>query len=146
MIRGVFFAIAAGIVIAMQSVFSARLGEKIGFFGSNFFIHGTEFLLASVLLFFFGKGEMTLESLKGLNPLYYTAGFIGVLIILSISQGVSSLGASRAIVIIVVTQIVFALIINVAGLFGELPIDLTPSKVIGLLLMLSGVLIYQLAK
>ena len=132
MIRGVFFAIAAGIVIAMQSVFSARLGEKIGFFGSNFFIHG--------------KGEMTLESLKGLNPLYYTAGFIGVLIILSISQGVSSLGASRAIVIIVVTQIVFALIINVAGLFGELPIDLTPSKVIGLLLMLSGVLIYQLAK
>ncbi len=89
---------------------------------------------------------MSLESLKGLNPLYYTAGFIGVLIILSISQGVSSLGASRGIVIIVVTQIVFALIINVTGLFGELPIDLTPSKVIGLLLMLSGVLVYQLAK
>jgi transporter family-2 protein len=49
-------------------------------------------------------------------------------------------------VIIVVTQIVFALIINVSGLFGETPLHLTPAKITGLLLMLFGVLIYQLAK
>jgi transporter family-2 protein len=146
MIKGIIFSVTAGIVIAMQSVFSARLSEKVGFFGSNFFIHGTGFLLASLLLLLFGKGELSIESLKGLNPIYATSGFIGVLIIFSIAQGVSALGASRGIVIIVVTQIVFALIINVSGLFGETPLHLTPAKITGLLLMLFGVLIYQLAK
>jgi len=146
MIKGVLFSVIAGMVIAMQSVFSARLGEKVGFFGSNFFIHGTGFLLASFLLLIFGRGELTAESLKGLSPIYATSGFIGVLIIYSIAQGVSSLGAGRGILIIVVTQIVFALIINVAGLFGEIPLHLTPAKITGLLFMIFGVLIYQLAK
>ncbi len=146
MITGLFFSILAGIVIAAQSVFSARLGEKVGFYGANFLIHGTGFLLAMLLLFLFGKGELSLNSLKGLNPLYATAGFIGVVIIFSIAQGVSKLGASRGVLIIVITQIILALIINVNGWFGEQQLSLTPAKGIGLVLMITGIVVYQLAR
>ncbi|TYB91343.1 MAG: DMT family transporter [Kosmotoga sp.] len=146
MITGLFFSILAGIVIAAQSVFSARLGEKVGFYGANFLIHGTGFLLAMLLLFLFGKGELSLNSLKELNPLYATAGFIGVVIIFSIAQGVSKLGASRGVLIIVITQIILALIINVNGWFGEQQLSLTPAKGIGLVLMITGIIVYQLAR
>ncbi|MFO7882805.1 MAG: DMT family transporter [Kosmotogaceae bacterium] len=146
MVTGFFFSILAGTVIAVQSVFSARLSEKVGFFGANFFIHGTGFFLAMVLLLLFGKGELSLNSFKGLNSLYATAGFIGVVIISSIAQGVSRLGASRGVLIIVITQIVFALVINIGGWFGEQQISITPARGIGLLLMISGIIIYQLAR
>lgn len=146
MITGLFFSILAGIVIAAQSVFSARLGENVGFYGANFLIHGTGFLLAMLLLFLFGKGELSLNSLKELNPLYATAGFIGVVIIFSIAQGVSKLGASRGVLIIVITQIIVALVINIGGWFEEEALNLSPAKGVGLLLMISGIIIYQVAR
>jgi transporter family-2 protein len=146
MITGLLFSIMAGIVIAVQSVFSARLGEQVGFYGANFLIHGTGFLLAMFLLLLFGKGELSIASLKELNPIYATAGFIGVVIIFSIAQGVSRLGASRGILIIVITQIVFALVINIGGWFGEQQISITPARGIGLMLMICGIIIYQVAR
>lgn len=146
MITGLLFSIVAGVVIAVQSVFSARLGEQVGFYGANFLIHGTGFLLAMFLLLLFGKGELSMASLKGLNPIYATAGFIGVVIIFSIAQGVSRLGASRGVLIIVITQIIFALVINAGGWFGEQQINLSPAKGLGLFLMIAGIVIYQFAR
>ena len=142
MVDGVLYSLTAGIVISLQTVFSARLGERLGFWETNAFVHGTGFALALILMLVLGKPD--LSALRGVNPLYLTGGFIGVLIIFSVSKGVSSLGAGYSVSIMIVTQIVFTMIINFLGLFGERVLRISPLKGLGVVLMIAGVLIYQL--
>lgn len=144
MLNGILYSLTAGVVISLQSVFSARMGEKMGFWETNAFVHGTGFILAFILMMLLGKPE--LATIKAVNPIYLTSGFIGVLIIFSVSKSVSSLGVTYGITIMLVTQIVFTLIINLFGLFGEKVIQISPAKGIGLVFMIVGILLYQLSK
>lgn len=143
MLNGILYSLMAGVVISLQSVFSARMGEKMGFWETNAFVHGTGFILAFILMLLLGKPDLAI--IKTVNPLYLTSGFIGVLIILSVSKGVSYLGVTYGITIMLVTQIVFSMIINLFGLFGEKAIHISPLKGFGLALMVTGILIYQLS-
>ncbi|MCK4261175.1 MAG: DMT family transporter [Halanaerobiales bacterium] len=59
-------------------------------------------------------------------------------------NGITSLGASYAVAIILVTQIVVSFVINKFGFFGESVIQFSVAKYVGLIIMTIGMLIYQL--
>lgn len=142
MLRGIIFSILAGLLISLQGVFNSRLGEKIGFWQTNAFVHITGFILALILLLFFGNFNFT--NLKDVNFLYLIGGFIGVVIVLSVMNGITTLGASYAVTIILVTQIFVNFIINKYGIFGEAVIQYSFAQFFGLILMIIGVIIFQL--
>ena len=60
-------------------------------------------------------------------------------------QGISILGVSYAITIIIVTQVVGGFIIDYFGLFGEAIATVNLAKIVGLFLMIIGLLMYQLS-
>lgn len=144
MISAIFYSLIGGIAVALQSVFSARLGEKLGFWEANAFVHGSGFLLAIILALFFGK--LDFGAFREVNPIYLTAGFVGVLIVFSISKSVSGIGASYGITIMLVSQILFTLCLNIFGFFGEETIKLSPMKGLGIVLLICGLLIFQLSE
>ena len=57
---GFLCALIAGAAMSIQGVMNTRLGEKVGVLETNALVQGVGFLLALVLVFFFGKGNIRL--------------------------------------------------------------------------------------
>lgn len=140
-IIGIFYSIVAGTVIAMQNVFNTRIGEKIGMWETTVVVHLVGLVFALVVASFLGDGNYKL--IGEVNKLYLLAGALGVMIIYSVTMGVSTLGPSFAISLMVISQLSFAAVIDNFGLFGT---DKTPfgiTKLIGIVIMVIGVVVFK---
>lgn len=140
--KGISFAILAGLFISLQGVFNTRLGEKLGFWETNTFVHGTGFALTLLLMFFYGNGSFS--GIGQINKLYLLGGALGVMIIFSVMNAISALGATYCIAILLVTQLIAATVIDSFGLFGSPVIKFDITKLIGLVVMVAGILIYKM--
>lgn len=141
MIKGILFSIIAGLMISLQGIFNTRISEKIGFNQTTAFVKGTAFLFALILLL--PTKKINFSNIIQVNKIYLLAGVLGTLIVFGVMKGISCLGASYAITIIIVTQILTNFTINLFGLFGENLVQVNLSKVLGLILMICGVLLFQ---
>lgn len=139
--KGVFFSIMAGLLISLQNIFNARLSSKIGSWAATTFVHGTGFVFAITVFLFMNKSSFS--NIGEVNKLYLIGGITGTLIIFCVTKGVSYIGVSYAVTILIVSQIVFAFLISVLGFFEEPVINVTITKLLGLILMIIGVIIYQ---
>lgn len=140
--KGIIFAIAAGLFISLQGVFNTRIGDKIGFWETNTFVHGTGFIITLVIML--AAGEGSLAKITEVNKLYLLAGLLGVLIIYSVMNAISALGATLSIAILLVTQLIAAVIIDSFGLFGSPVIKFDFTKFIGIAIMIAGIIIFKL--
>jgi|LFRM01.1.fsa_nt_gb transporter family-2 protein len=141
-IIAIFYAILAGSVVATQNVFSTQISHKIGMWETTVIVHLFGLIFALIISFFFGKGSY--KNISDINKLYLLAGPLGVIIIFSVTMGVSKLGATFAIAIMVISQLSFATVIDSFGLFGMDKIPLNLTKLIGLVVMIIGLMIFQL--
>jgi transporter family-2 protein len=88
--------------------------------------------------------KISFANIKDVNPFYLLGGVLGVLIVFSVMKGISALGASYAITILIVTQIITNALINYFGIFGEHVITFSWTQILGLLMMIGGIFLYQL--
>lgn len=140
--KGITFAILAGLFISLQGVFNTRLSEKLGFWETNTFVHGTGFALTLLLMFIYGNGSFA--GVGQVNKLYLLGGALGVMIVFSVMNAISALGATYCIAILLVTQLIVATVIDSFGLFGSPVIKFDITKFIGLVVMVAGILIYKM--
>lgn len=139
---GIFYAVAAGLMISLQNVFVTRTGEKVGFWEANTLIHGFGFLLALTILFSVGRSGT--ESILDVRKIYWVGLFIGVLIVFSVMQGVMQLGIGYAIPIMLTAQIIGSIIISRFGLFEEKLLIPSPVNLLGIAFLIGGVVLTQL--
>lgn len=142
MAQGILFSILAGLMISLQGVLNSRVSEKIGFWQTNVFVHFTGFLLAFIILILLGN--LNFSNIKGIHPLYLIGGFLGVFIVFSVIKGITNLGASYSVAIVLVTQLIVNFLFNKFGLFGENVIHFSLTKYLGLAIMTVGVIVYQI--
>lgn len=138
---GIIFSIIAGVAMSLQGVFNTRLGEKIGSWESNVFVQGTGLLVALIVLMFAGNGGF--KHIKESNKLYLLGGILGVIIIFTVMQGIKSLGPTCSIAIILVAQLTAAALIDAFGLFDSAQIKFGLTKVIGIVIMVTGIIIFK---
>lgn len=138
---GVIYAIVAGVIVAMQSIFNVRVSEKAGFWLTITWVHGTGFLL-SLLLFWIIK-DGSISKLQEINKVYLLVGCMGVLIVFSVIKSVGSIGPAYAIAILLIAQLVAALAIDTLGWFGVEKVALSANRVIGIAVMIVGVIIFK---
>ena len=120
---GMFYAILAGMVVATQNVFSAKISEKLGMWETTMVVHLVGLIFATLMVFAFGSGS--LKGLADVNKVYLLAGVFGVFIIFSVANSVTLVGASLTVSLMVIAQLLFATIIDSFGLFGTEKIPLT---------------------
>ena len=138
---GIFYSILAGIVASTQNVFSARISEKLGMWETTLVVHTIGLIFALTMVVLFGNGN--LKNVTEVNKFYLLAGILGVFIIFTVANGVTLLGPSLSVSLMVITQLFFAAIIDTFGLFGteKVPFDIT--KIIGLAIMVVGVVVFK---
>lgn len=138
---GIIFSAVAGSLMSIQGVFNTRSSEKIGLFETNLIVQGSAFIITLILFLFFGNGG--LKKLTEVNKLYFLGGAIGVLITYSVMKGIGELSPTYAISIILVSQLITASLIDCCGLFETKQLQFHISKIIGVIIMVLGIIIFK---
>lgn len=139
---GVIMSIIAGAVMSIQGVFNTRLSDRTGLFESNVIVQGTAFLAALIIWWIFGKGNI--KEAAEVNKLYLTGGLLGTAITITVMLGMKNLTPATAVSIILVSQLLTAGLIDLFGLFGTEKIAFGIKKIIGIIAMISGMLLFKL--
>ncbi|MCH5213024.1 MAG: DMT family transporter [Oscillospiraceae bacterium] len=138
---GFIFATISGAAMSIQGVMNTRLGEKIGLFESNMYVQGTAFILSLIVMWIFGKGNLT--EISGVNKLYLFGGVLGLIITVTVMQAIGKLNPTIAISTILIAQLITAALIDAFGLMGSEKIALTWTKYAGAALMILGILLFK---
>jgi len=141
-VQGVLFSLIAGIFISLQSVFNARLSEKVGLWQTNIVVHGIGFL-TSVILFLIIREENT-SKWYDIEKVYLLGGVFGAIVVFSVMQGVTKLGPTYAILILLFAQLFSAIIIESMGLFGTPKTSISINNIIGIIVMVTGIMIFKI--
>lgn len=139
---GAIYSILAGIFISLQSVFNTRVSEKIGMFQTVTVVHVVG-LLTAIFFYLFSK-EGSFSKLGEVNKLYLLGGAFGVIIVYGVIKGVSILGPTLAISILLIAQLLVALAIDTFGLFGSAKIPFDFTKPLGVAIMIAGIIVFKL--
>ena len=140
---GVIMSIISGAAMSIQGVFNTRLSDKTGLLESNFIVSVIALILASFSLIW-GKGS--LGAAMSVNKLYLTGGVLSMVITITVMLSIGSLSPTVGISIILVSQLLTAAIIDAFGLFDSEKVVFSLHKIIGLLVMLSGIIIFSFKK
>ena len=140
----ILFAIAAGAGVAAQAVINGRLRFILG---APVWAATAQFVVGLVLLILFGV--LTRQSIPaaadvGRAPWWmWTGGLFGALFILMAVVTTPTLGAALMLASSIVGQLGAALVIDHYGLFGGTVIPVTPTRVIGVVLLGAGVILIR---
>lgn len=140
--QGLIYSIIAGIFISIQGVFNAKVSEKIGLWQTNTLVHGLGFLVSLLILFSVKDGSF--NKITEVNKIYLLGGVLGVIIVYSVMKGITSIGPAYSVSILLISQLIIALIIDTFGLFGVEKVPFSSTKLIGIMMMISGVLVFKI--
>ena len=138
---GFLCALIAGAAMSIQGVMNTRLGEKVGVLETNALVQGVGFVLALVLVFFIGKGNIRLI---GQSPWYtWLGGVIAPIITVTVMLSIRGLSPTVAISAILLAQLTVAALIDAFGWLGAEKVPFTWHKYVGVGLMAAGVLLMK---
>ena len=140
--QGILFSLIAGIFISLQSIFNTRLSEKVGLWQTNIVVHGIGFL-TSVILFLIIREENTSKWYE-VEKVYLLGGVLGAMVVFSVMQGVIKLGPTYAILILLFAQLFSTIIIESMGLFGTPKTSISINNIIGIIVMVTGIIIFKI--
>lgn len=138
---GIIMSLVAGLSMSIQGVFNTRLSEKVGLLETTLIVQGIGFVLSIFVMLLFGHGNM--KNIKSVNKLYLLGGVIAVVITYSVMIGIEKLGPTIAISSILVAQLLAAALIDAFALFDTQKIPFSITKIIGIVVMVGGIIIFK---
>ena len=130
-----------GALIALMIPLNGILAEVIGNYNASVLIHIVG-LITVIIILIVGKFKIKIH--KGI-PLYlYSAGAIGVFTVLFTNVSFSTLGVSLTIALGLLGQSITSIIIDHFGLLGMQVVKFEKKKMVGLLLIASGIVVMNI--
>jgi len=140
---GILISILSGALMSIQGVFNTGVTKQSGIWMASGFVQFSA-LLVCVLAWFITGRQGTVASLFAIDNKYMLlGGAMGAFITYTVIKGVELLGPAKANMFIIVTQLLVAYLIEVFGLFGAQKAGFDWSKVLGMVLLIAGVLVFK---
>ena len=140
---GMLISILSGALMSIQGVFNTAVTKQSGIWMASGFVQFTALLVCIVAWFITGR-EGTVASLFMVDKKYMLlGGAMGAFITYTVIKGVELLGPAKAIMFIIVSQLIVAYLIELFGLFGSQKASFDFSKLIGMGLMIGGVILFK---
>ena len=135
---GIIMALVSGALMSIQGVFNTEVTKQSSIWVATGFVQLTAFLTCIVAWCMTGR-----ESVGALfqveNKYTLLGGVIGAFITFTVIQSMGSLGPAKAVMIIVVSQLLVAYLIELFGIFGVERVAFEWKKVIGMGLAIAGI-------
>lgn len=139
---GFLIALLSGALMSVQGVFNTQVTKTTGMWVSNGWVQFSAFLLC--LAVWMVAGRDSILTLAKVEPKYVLlGGVIGAGITWTVIKSMEQLGPAKAALLIVISQLIVAYLIELFGLFGVDKEPLEWRKVIGMVIALIGVAIFQ---
>lgn len=140
--KGILFAIIAGAFISLHGVFNAKMSQTISTWHTITLVHFVGFFIA--LGFYAVYRDGSIKQLPQVPVLYLLGGTFGVIIVLGEMTAINLMGMSLAIALLMIAQLLCAFLIECLGLFEVNRLAVKKHHIAGMLLMISGIVIFQL--
>ena len=139
---GFFIALLSGALMSVQGVFNTQVTKTTGMYVSNGWVQFSAFLVCLAVWFFMGRDSI--GAIARVEPKYMLlGGVIGAGITWTVIKSMEQLGPAKAALLIVISQLIVAYVIELLGLFGVDKEPLEWRKIIGMVIALIGVAIFQ---
>lgn len=139
---GFFIALLSGALMSVQGVFNTQVTKTTGMWVSNGWVQFSAFLVCLVAWLIAGRDDIM--AIAKVEPKYMLlGGVIGAGITWTVIKSMEQLGPAKAALLIVISQLIIAYVIELLGLFGvdKQPVDWR--KIGGMVIALIGVAIFQ---
>ncbi len=141
---GIIIAIISGALMSIQGVFNTSLNKQTNLWFSNMYIQITAFLMC-LIMWIVTKSSFDIKGLVAVKNKYILlGGIIGAFITMTVISSISKLGTSKAIMVIIISQMVVAYIIELFGLFGSEKVAFELKKLIGVIITLVGIYVFKM--
>ena len=139
---GFFIALISGALMSIQGVFNTQVTKASSIWTANAFVQFTALLVC--LGAWVTADRTSFGSLFKVEPKYMLlGGAIGAFITYTVIKSMEMLGPAKAVMLIVIAQLIVAYIIELLGLFGTEKQPLEWRKVIGMLIAIVGIIIFK---
>lgn len=139
---GILIALISGALMSIQGVFNTEVTKNTSMWVSNTWVQVTALLVCVAGWLVTGR-----ESFAGLfkldNKYMLLGGVIGAFITFTVIRSMSDLGPAKAVMLIVVAQLLVAYLIEVFGIFGVERTGFEWKKVIGMILAIAGIVVFK---
>lgn len=139
---GFLIALVSGALMSVQGVFNTKVTEASSMWAANAFVQFTAFLVCIVAWFF--AGRTSFREVLAVEPKYFLlGGAMGAFITLTVIKSMDALGPAKAVMLIVISQLVIAYLIELFGLFGVEKQPFSWRKVLGALIAAGGFILFK---
>ncbi|MCI8967386.1 MAG: DMT family transporter [Lachnospiraceae bacterium] len=139
---GFLIALVSGALMSVQGVFNTKVTESSSMWAANAFVQFTAFLVCMLAWLF--ADRTSFRDVIAVEPKYFLlGGVMGAFITLTVIRSMDALGPAKAVMLIVISQLIIAYLIELFGLFG---VDRQPfswRKVIGALIAIGGFVLFK---
>lgn len=142
---GLFIALISGALMSVQGVFNTQVTKVSSIWSANAFVQFTALLIC--LGAWITTDRTSFGSLFKVEPKYMLlGGVIGAFITYTVIKSMEMLGPAKAVMLIVISQLIVAYLIELFGMFGTEKQPLEWRKIIGMLIAIVGIVIFKWEK
>lgn len=139
---GIFVALISGALMSIQGVFNTEVTKSSSMWASASWVQFSA-LLTCLAVWAFRERE-NLMNVFQVSPKYMLlGGVIGAFITFTVIQSMNSLGPARAVILIVISQLIVAYLIELFGMFGVEKAALEWRKLLGMAIAIAGVVLFK---
>lgn len=139
---GFWIALLSGALMSIQGIFNTDVTKQTSLWVAAGWVQLSALLVCVAAWLFTGR-----ESISALwqveNKYALLGGVIGSFITITVIRSMDSLGPARATMLIVLSQLVVSYLVEVLGMFGVEKQGLEWKKLVGILIMAAGVVLFK---
>ncbi len=142
---GLISALVSGALMSIQGVFNTEVTKQTSLWVSTGWVQLSAFFVCVAAWMFTGRGSISaLWQVE--NKYTLLGGVIGAFITVTVIQSMGALGPARAAMLIVVSQLLVAYIIELFGIFGVEKAAFEWRKAVGMAMAVIGIIIFKWQK
>ncbi|MFI3212394.1 MAG: DMT family transporter [Eubacteriales bacterium] len=139
---GIIIAIISGACMSVQGVFNTQVTKVSSVWVTNIVVQFSALLLCIAIWAATDRSQIT--AVWKVEPKYMLlGGAIGAIITYTVVQSMSALGPAKAVMIIVISQLLIAYLIELFGMFGVEKVGFEWKKAVGFLVAVIGIAIFK---
>lgn len=142
---GFFAALISGALMSIQGVFNTEVTRQSSLWVSTGWVQLSAFAVCVLAWLFTGR-----QSIAALwqieNKYVLLGGVIGAFITITVIQSMGALGPAKVAMLIVISQLIVAYLIELLGIFGVAKEPFEWRKILGMLIAIVGIVIFKWQK
>jgi len=139
---GIIIALISGALMSIQGVFNTEVTKSSSMWAANSWVQFTAFIICIGAWFITDKSSL-LKIFQVDHKYMLLGGVIGAFITFTVIKSMAQLGPAQAVMIIVISQLIVAYLIEVFGMFGVEKVAFQWNKLLGTLVAIGGIILFK---